>query len=524
MKAKAKTKNKGLRKVRRALVSVFDKKEIAEFARELRGLGIEILSSSGTAALLKKKRIPVTDVANYTRFPECLEGRVKTLHPKIYAGILARRGNKGDELALRAFGVKPIGLVVVDLYPFRETIAGKHSLGDAIEKIDVGGVALIRAAAKNFEYVAVATDAQDRARVLAELKKNKGALSRQTRFELAEKAFAQTAAYDALIHEYFSRTLGAAFPKELVLCFKKQEILCYGENPHQKGAVYVEPGKQTISRSLQLAGKELSYNNVLDANAALALVKEFKGENACVIVKHNNPCGGAVAKTQREATEKAIASDPVSAFGGVYAFSKKLGAESARVLEKRFVEVVLAPGFEPRALEILRKKGNTIVLDVAKLFGEKVEREFRSVLGGALVQTSDDALVKEMRCVTRRKPSAVEKKDLLFALKFVKHAKSNAVVLAKSLQLIGVGAGQMSRVDSTRIAVQKAARAGFSTRGAVLASDAFFPFRDSIDEAARAGVTAVIQPGGSKRDAEVIAACDEHGTAMVFTGMRHFKH
>lgn len=519
-------KASGFRNVERALVSVFGKTGIVEFARALEEMGVEVISSGGTAALLKKNGLRVIDVAGYTGFPECLGGRVKTLHPKIHAGILARRGKKRDELELRAFGIKPIDLVVVDLYPFKQTVGGKHSLDDAIEKIDVGGVALIRAAAKNFEYVAVATDAEDRARVLAELKKQGGALSRETRFELAEKAFAQTAAYDAAVHDYFSKMLGAAFPRELFLRLEKQEILRYGENPHQKGAIYAQPGKQTISRSLQLAGKELSYNNVLDADAALALVKEFKGENACVIVKHNNPCGGAVAKTLREALEKAIASDPVSAFGGVYAFSKKLDAESARVLEKHFVEVVFAPGFEPKALEVLRKKENTIVLDVSKLFGETVEREFefRSVLGGALVQTTDDAFIKEMRCVTRRKPSAVEKKDLLFALKFAKHAKSNAVVLAKSLQLIGIGAGQMSRIDSTRIALDKARRAGFDTRGAVLASDAFFPFRDNIDEAAKAGASAVIQPGGSKRDAEVIRAANEWKIAMVFTGVRHFKH
>jgi len=524
-----------------ALLSVFDKTGIVEFARELQSLRIELLSTGGTARLLSKEGIKVEEVGEYTGYPEILEGRVKTLHPKIHGGILFRRGRREDEDSISRHGIKPIDLVVVNLYPF-EGIIKKHGaqLEEIVEMIDIGGSALVRSAAKNYTDVAVVVDPSDYAKIIEELEATRGVLSDRTRFKLMKKAFERTAHYDLAIAGFFNR-FGkfsdvrqlSSFPQEITLNFVKIQDLRYGENPHQRAAVYKDSTSRIcIAEAKQLAGKKsLSYTNILDADAAYTLIREFKDDCATVIVKHTNPCGGAIGETLARSYRKALATDPISAFGGIYAFSREVDEETAEAMSQQFIEVILAPGYSAEALEILSKKENRRILDVTALMKAEggspaAMKSFRSILGGMLYQDMDEILIDEDRLSipTRRKPSEEENRALNFGWKFVKHVKSNAVVLSTSTQLIGVGAGQMSRVDSCKIALEKAKEAGLDVKGISMASDAFLPFRDSIDLAASAGVRSIIQPGGSIRDDEVISAADEHDMAMIFTGLRHFKH
>jgi phosphoribosylaminoimidazolecarboxamide formyltransferase/IMP cyclohydrolase len=516
--------------VTRALISVSDKTGVVEFCRALAKLGIEILSSGGTAKLLADSGVAAVEVSQHTGFPEMMGGRIKTLHPKIHGGILGRRGL--DEEVMAEHGIGPIDLVVVNLYPFESTVAQPDCpLDEAIENIDIGGPTMLRAAAKNHVAVGVVVDPADYPAVLQELQDSGVSLSDATRFHLAIKSFRHTAAYDAGIAAYLGKIEGGApFPETLPLRFQHAQALRYGENPHQRAAFYIEPGAEpgTVATARQVQGKELSYNNIADADAALECVKQFADLPACVIVKHANPCGVAQGQSILEAYDRAYATDPTSAFGGIIAFNRELDAASARaILERQFVEVILAPSVSPDALPILAGKVNVRVLETGAWPSVPApEWDYKRVTGGLLVQDRDLGAIDRaaLKVVTRRAPTEQELTDLLFAWNVAKFVKSNAIVYAKDRQTIGVGAGQMSRVYSARIAAIKAQDVGLSVAGSVVASDAFFPFRDGVDSAAEAGVTAVIQPGGSMRDAEVIAAADEHGLAMVFTGMRHFRH
>lgn len=519
---------------KRALISTSNKSGLTPFARKLTELGFELLSTGGTAALLEKEGIAVTRVSEYTGAPEILGGRVKSLHPRIHAGILSRRDDPDDQADLEANDIDPIDVVVVNLYPFREAIAKPDAtLPDAIENIDIGGPTLIRAAAKNFEHVLVLVDPDDYGPVGRALEEDDA--PRELRFQLAKKAFAHTAAYDAAISEYlglraFPESEPAAFPSTLARTWQKAQDLRYGENPHQRAAFYLEaerPDAPLISDVTQLHGKEMSFNNYLDADAALEMVKEFD-ESAAVVVKHTNPCGVATHDELVQAYRRARAGDETSAFGGVVALNREVDAECAQALAETFLEIIVAPGFSESALATLTKKKNVRLLELPKL-GLPRDRwaegglDLKKVGGGLLVQDRDLLLYPEEapKVVTDRVPSDEEWQALRFAWRICKHVKSNAIVYATRDQLVGVGAGQMSRVDASKLAVQ---RATLPIEGTVLASDAFFPFRDGVDAAARAGATAVIQPGGSKRDPEVIDAANEHGLAMVFTAMRHFRH
>jgi phosphoribosylaminoimidazolecarboxamide formyltransferase/IMP cyclohydrolase len=516
--------------LKRALVSVSDKSGIAEFCRALAALGVQILSTGGTAKLLEKEGLRVTEVSAHTGFPEMLDGRVKTLHPKIHGGILARRDSREHMKAIENAGIAPIDLVVVNLYPFQATVADPDCrLEDAIENIDIGGPAMLRSAAKNHAGVAVVVDPADYPRVLEELRAS-GTVSAATRFYLAQKVFAHTAAYDGAIAGYLS-SLDAegkrgAYPGVLSLQFAKLQDMRYGENPHQSAAFYrdAQPVAGGLASYRQLQGKELSYNNVGDADAAWECVKSFT-EPACVIVKHANPCGAATAPTPLEAYDKAFKTDPVSAFGGIIAFNRTLDRAAAESVSRQFAEVIIAPRVDPEAQKALAKKANLRVLEVP-LAHEANALDFKRVGGGLLVQSSDAHVLERSRVkvVTRLKPSEEQLADLLFAWRVAKFVKSNAIVFAREGMTLGVGAGQMSRVDSARIAAIKAQNAGLALKGSVVASDAFFPFRDGLDVVVDAGAAAVIQPGGSVRDDEVIAAADERGVAMVFTGVRHFRH
>jgi phosphoribosylaminoimidazolecarboxamide formyltransferase/IMP cyclohydrolase len=517
--------------IQRALISVSDKTGIEDFARQLHAAGVEILSTGGTAKLLADSGIPVIEVSDYTGFPEMMAGRVKTLHPKIHGGILGRRGT--DEAVMQQQGIPPIDMVVVNLYPFERTVADPDcDLPTAIENIDIGGPTLIRAAAKNYAAVTVVVDSADYPQVLAEMTASQGFVSEATRFRLAVKTFEHTARYDGAIANY----LGAlsktgerqAFPQTLSLQFKKVQSMRYGENPHQGAAFYVEhtQGEASVATARQLQGKELSFNNVADTDAALECIKQFDEGPACVIVKHANPCGVAIGSSLLDAYDRAYSTDTESAFGGIIAFNGPLDAETARaIIDRQFVEVIVAPQIADDALRLLAEKKNVRVLACGAWPKTPVARlDFKRVNGGLLVQEADLALLNEAKVVTQRAPSDAEMTDLLFAWRVAKFVKSNAIVYAMGNMTIGVGAGQMSRVNSARIAGIKAEQAGFEVKGSVMASDAFFPFRDGIDQAAQAGISAVIQPGGSMRDEETIAAANEHGMAMVFTGMRHFRH
>jgi len=518
------------KKVTRALVSVSDKTGILEFCQQLDRLGIEILSTGGTAKLLADNQVAVTEVSDYTGFPEMMAGRVKTLHPKVHGGILGRRGI--DDQVMAENGIKPIDMVVVNLYPFEQTVANPDcDLETAIENIDIGGPTMIRAAAKNYNDVAVIVDPADYQPVLDELSQQQNQLSLDTRFQLAIKSFEQTARYDTAISQYLRNTLQPDFPDTLNLQFQKRQAMRYGENPHQKAAFYQEknPPAGSISSARQLQGKELSYNNIADADAALECVKEFDPQtSACVIVKHANPCGVAVADDLLTAYDLAYATDPTSAFGGIIAFNRVLDKNTAaEIIKRQFVEVIIAPGIDDDAQVVLTEKKNVRVLECGQWPQTPVSAlDFKRVSGGLLVQDKDLGRISadEVKIVSKRAPTEQELSDLLFAWKVAKFVKSNAIVYAKNNRTIGVGAGQMSRVYSARIAGIKAADEGLEVKGSVMASDAFFPFRDGIDAAAEAGISAVIQPGGSMRDDEVIAAANEHNIAMVFTGMRHFRH
>jgi phosphoribosylaminoimidazolecarboxamide formyltransferase/IMP cyclohydrolase len=517
-------------KIKRALISVSDKTDLAGFARALQTHGVEILSTGGTAKLLTDEGVVVTEVSDYTGFPEMMDGRLKTLHPKVHGGLLGRRGV--DDGAMAAHGILPIDLVVVNLYPFEQTIARPDcDLSTAVENIDIGGPTMVRAAAKNHAAVAVVVDPGDYPRILQALADNGGALDDATRFELAVKAFQHTARYDAVIADYLAGRTSrddAVFPRRLTLHFDKSLDLRYGENPHQRGAFYIErpPVKDSIAAAAQLQGKSLSYNNIADADAALECVKSFAGP-ACVIVKHANPCGVGLGAGLLQAYERAYATDPTSAFGGIIAFNQSLDRATAQViLDRQFVEVIVAAGVDAKALEALAKKPNVRVLSYGGGAGSEAGWDYKRVGGGILVQERDTAVTgaDQLTTVSRRAPTEKEVADLLFAWKVAKFVKSNAIVFARDNGTIGIGAGQMSRVDSCRLAIIKSRDAKLDTRGTVMASDAFFPFRDSIDIVAEAGITAVIQPGGSMRDDEVVAAADEHGMAMVLTGVRHFRH
>jgi phosphoribosylaminoimidazolecarboxamide formyltransferase / IMP cyclohydrolase len=521
-------------RVAQALLSVSDKSGLVEFARGLAARGVKLLSTGGTAKALADAGLAVADVGTYTGFPEMLDGRVKTLHPKVHGGILARRDVPEHVAALAQHGIPTIDLVVVNLYPFRATVAKPGcSLEDAIENIDIGGPSMVRAAAKNWQHVGVVVDPADYPAVLAELVGNGDALTERTRFRLMRKAFAHTASYDGAIANWLTArdATGAAqgWPDAFHLDGEKVQEMRYGENPHQAAAFYRDPSPAagTIATYRQLQGKELSYNNVADSDAAWECVKTF-AESACVIVKHANPCGVAIAATPLDAYRKAFATDPTSAFGGIIAFNRPVDAQTVEAVAAQFLEVLIAPAYTDEALALIAKKVNVRVLEVPLPPGATACNPFdlKRVGGGFLVQGPDDrnVLPADLKVVTRRAPSPAQLVDLLFAWRVAKFVKSNAIVYCRDGQTLGIGAGQMSRVDSTRIAAMKAANAKLALADSVVASDAFFPFRDGLDVVADNGATAVIQPGGSMRDGEVIAAADERGIAMVFTGFRHFRH
>lgn len=522
-------------KVSQALISVSDKRGVLEFAQALQEMGVALLSTGGTAALLRKAGLSVTDVSDHTGFPEMLDGRVKTLHPKVHGGILARRDLSEHMKTIEAHGISRIDLVVVNLYPFEQTIAQHNcTLDEAIENIDIGGPAMVRAAAKNHGNAAggvgVITNPDDYDSIIEELRSHDGLLSYATRFALAVKAYTHTARYDGAIANYLTSLAEdgskKAYPERLQLAFDKVQDLRYGENPHQSAAFYREPNapEGAIAGYRQLQGKELSYNNIADADAAWECVKAFD-TTACVIVKHANPCGVAIGDTPEAAYRKALSTDPTSAFGGIIAFNHEVDRATAEAVSAQFLEVLIAPAYSAQALEVLHAKQNVRVLTCSP--GTRSGAlDYKRVAGGLLVQSADDAHVHvaDLKVVTQRAPTEQEMRDLLFAWRVAKYVKSNAIVYCRDGMTVGVGAGQMSRVDSARIAAIKAENAGLTVKGSVVASDAFFPFRDGLDVLAQAGATAVIQPGGSMRDAEVIAAADEQGIAMLLTGFRHFRH
>jgi phosphoribosylaminoimidazolecarboxamide formyltransferase/IMP cyclohydrolase len=514
--------------VRRALISVSDKDGIVELAQSLDRLGVELLSTGGTAKLIAEQGIAVTEISDYTGFPEMMAGRVKTLHPKVHGGILGRRGI--DDEVMSEHAIAPIDLVVINLYPFQQTVADPDcSLEDAIENIDIGGPAMVRAAAKNNDSVTVVVDPGDYPLLLEEIESD-GEVSAGVRFSLAIKAFEHTAQYDGAIANYFGRKVQPAeeaeFPRTLNLQFRHAQAMRYGENPHQSAAFYTadDSREPSVASARQLQGKALSFNNIADTDAALECVKQFDAP-ACVIVKHANPCGVALADNINDAYQKAYSTDPESAFGGIIAFNRPLDTATAKaIIERQFVEVIIAPGVDEDVSAVVAAKENVRLL-VCEQWQEILPRlDYKHVNGGLLVQDADQALYKGLEVVSEVQPDEAQMRDLLFAWQVAKFVKSNAIVYAGGAMTIGVGAGQMSRINSARIAAIKAEHAGLQVSGSVMASDAFFPFRDGIDAANEVGIRAIIQPGGSMRDDEVIAAANEHGMAMVFTGMRHFRH
>jgi len=515
---------------KRALISVSDKSGIVEFAQSLQSQGVEILSTGGTYKLLRANNIDAVEVSEYTGFPEMMDGRVKTLHPKIHGGILARRGQ--DDTVMAEHGINAIDMVVVNLYPFEQTVANPDcTLADAIENIDIGGPTMVRAAAKNNAFVNIVVNASDYALVIEEMQTNNGATSQATRFDLAIKAYEHTAAYDGAIANYFGHKVPGGndnFPRTFNSQFTKAQDMRYGENSHQNSAFYTEknPAAGSISTSQQLQGKELSYNNIADTDAALECVKQF-AEPACVIVKHANPCGVAIADNIGDAYNKAFATDTESAFGGIIAFNRELdGATAAAICERQFVEVIIAPSVSREAIDVVTAKKNVRLLECGPWEKSVADYDLKRVNGGLLIQDRDLGVITQadLKIVSKRQPTETEIRDLLFTWKVAKFVKSNAIVYGHDGRTVGVGAGQMSRINSARIAGIKAEHAGLKVEGSVMASDAFFPFRDGIDNAAQAGIHCVIQPGGSIRDDEVIAAADEANMAMVFTSMRHFRH
>ena len=530
-----------LRPIQRALISVSDKTGIVEFAQGLIQRGVQILSTGGTAKLLLEQGIAVTEVSDYTQFPEMMDGRVKTLHPKVHGGILGRRGI--DDAVMAQHQISPIDMVVVNLYPFAQTVAKPNcTLEEAVENIDIGGPTMVRSAAKNHKDVAIIVNNSDFSAVLVEMDQHQNSLTLATRFDLAIKAFEHTAQYDAMIANYFGRLVKpyqaaeeeelnqpcGEFPRTLNLNFIRKQTMRYGENSHQNAAFYVEKNlkEASVATAVQLQGKALSYNNIADTDAALECVKEFD-QPACVIVKHANPCGVALGKDLLDAYNRAYQTDPTSAFGGIIAFNRELDAETAKaIIDRQFVEVIIAPEIAPAAQEVLKAKKNVRVLACGQWQQRLPRLDFKRVNGGLLVQEADLGMVglDDLKVVSKRQPTAEELADLLFCWKVAKYVKSNAIVYAKDKQTIGIGAGQMSRVYSAKIAGIKAEDEGLEVKGTVMASDAFFPFRDGIDAAAKVGVTCVIHPGGSIRDQEVIDAADEHNMVMVLTGMRHFRH
>ncbi len=533
------------RPIKRALLSVSDKTGIVDFARSLSHKGVDLLSTGGTAKLLADNGIPVTEVSDYTGHPEIMDGRVKTLHPKVHGGILARRGM--DEAVMVENGISAIDMVVVNLYPFANAVSDENcTLENAIENIDIGGPTMVRAAAKNHKDVTIVVNASDYERVIDEMNSNDDSLTYQTRFDLAIAAYEHTASYDGMIANYFGKMLPAygekaaasldndlpnekiKFPRTFNSQFIKTQDLRYGENSHQEAAFYKEanPEEASISTAIQLQGKALSYNNIADTDAALECVKEFD-EPACVIVKHANPCGVAIGDNVLAAYEGAYKTDPTSAFGGIIAFNRELDANTAEaIISRQFVEVIIAPSISDAAAQIIAAKPNLRLLECGQWSTQTTGFDYKRVNGGLLIQDRDQGKVAsdDLKVVTKRQPTSDEMRDLQFCWKVAKYVKSNAIVYVKNSMTIGVGAGQMSRVYSAKVAGIKAADENLEVKGSVMASDAFFPFRDGLDAAADAGITAVIQPGGSMRDNEVIAAADEHNIAMVFTGMRHFRH
>ncbi|MFY3772019.1 Bifunctional purine biosynthesis protein PurH [Providencia manganoxydans] len=526
-----------LRPIRRALLSVSDKTGVVEFAKALSQRGVELLSTGGTAKLLAESGLKVTEVSDYTGFPEMMDGRVKTLHPKVHGGILGRRGT--DDEIMQQHDIQPIDMVVVNLYPFAQTVAKPNcTLEDAVENIDIGGPTMVRSAAKNHKDVAIVVNNNDYEKIIEELDNHNNSLNWSTRFDLAIKAFEHTAAYDSMIANYFGELVApyygdttqpsGRFPRTLNLNFIKKQDMRYGENSHQDAAFYIEedPKEASIATATQIQGKALSYNNIADTDAALECVKSFE-EPACVIVKHANPCGVAIGNNLHAAYDRAFKTDPTSAFGGIIAFNRMLDKATAEaIIERQFVEVIIAPTVATDALSVLATKQNVRVLTCGEWDKPVAGLDFKRVNGGLLVQDRDLGMVEQdnLRVVTKRQPTEREFKDALFCWKVAKFVKSNAIVYAKNDMTIGIGAGQMSRVYSAKIAGIKAADEGLEVAGCAMASDAFFPFRDGIDAAAAVGVTCVIQPGGSIRDNEVIDAANEHGIAMIFTNMRHFRH
>ena len=516
--------------IKRALISVSDKSGIVEFANQLHQHDIEILSTGGTAKLLAEANIPVIEVSNYTGFPEMMDGRVKTLHPKIHGGILARRGQ--DDVVMQEHDIPGIDLIVVNLYPFEATVAKPDcSLEDAIENIDIGGPTMVRASAKNHAHVTIVVDPNDYKSITQQLADNAGVIDATDRFKMAVKAFEHTARYDGMIANYLGKIVENDKPEGFATTFNTQlelkQTMRYGENPHQQAAFYVEPNntESCIATATQLQGKELSYNNIADTDAALECVKQFGEAPACVIVKHANPCGVASANTLLEAYDKAFETDPESAFGGIIAFNQPLDTVTAQtIVDRQFSEVIIAPSVMDGVSEIIASKKNIRLLICGEFTGSVKSQDYKRVSGGLLVQDSDQSLYQELQIVSARAPTEEEMRDMLFSWKVAKFVKSNAIIYAKNNRTVGVGAGQMSRINSARIAGIKAEHAGLIVPGSVMASDAFFPFKDGIEAAVEAGITAVIQPGGSMRDDEVIAAADAAGMAMVFTGMRHFRH
>jgi phosphoribosylaminoimidazolecarboxamide formyltransferase/IMP cyclohydrolase len=518
-------------KVKRALISVSDKSGIVDFAKELSGLGVEILSTGGTAKAIKDAGIQVKDVSEHTGFPEMMDGRLKTLHPRIHGGLLWRRDNSKDREEIEKHGIESIDMVVVNLYPFEQTVSKSGvTLDEAIENIDIGGPTMIRAASKNFKDVTVVVDPSDYSRVLSEMKSGDGEVSHETRFYLARKVFSHTAQYDTLISNYLSSqdSSSEVFPQNFNKSYRKIADVRYGENPHQKAAVYREPlyGGLSLVNAKILQGKEMSFNNYLDSSAVIDLAKEFHKDPSAVIVKHNNPCGVASADTISSAYRNAFETDPVSAFGGVIALNRNVDEATAKEILTLFVEIIIAPGFDQGALRLLGEKPNIRLLEL-DFTGAIAGFDMRKIQGGLLLQERDNGMIEDLKTcnvVTKRAPTDDEYAAMAFAWRICKHMKSNAIIYASRDRTLGIGAGQTSRVDSAKLAAMKAGNFNISLKGSAVASDAFFPNRDGIDVVAEAGATAVIQPGGSIKDSDTIAAADERNVAMIFTGMRHFRH